>query len=730
MKRPLLVILSLLLLLGGVWFYGASDVMHELLRFPIWGLVGITTLFALNLIVVSFRLFRVLAHFGLHLPWRMAWKASVSGYVAGLFVISLFGQVIGRHIVLKKFGVGPVLIASLSAYERFSLLLISGLLCIWGSASVFHFSLVTQFLEGSSLVEISLASIVAFLINFFVARSKFEGDLLKRVCSFSNLRRFVEIAGITLIAQLFVLGAFVVGVLALQPDTNLFQLFAAAAVISFAASLPISVNGWGVREIAAVYTLTPLGINSSSAMAVSISVGLCSTLVVFLAAPFALKKESAPLISVDQDEAQNVMPQTAAIPEKREVEKAATWVIATASAILIFFQIHVPLEGGVISLNLADPFAILALAAAVVHLISAKSLPAWNVRYFNGILMVLSGLLLFAFLNGLQTIGVTQWAFAGRLLGWCVILGYISVGFLLVNYFGRQGCRRFVEAMLITAAIVVFVQIFLRWAIPFGWFENVVISYNFEGYAGNRNSFALQMLVASILFMIYSAIYVRAHKQIIFFGFLHSFILAGLFFSASRAGLIVGAILIIFCWVMKWADRKALLLSLLFAGVVWALPQLELPQMEVAHSVQVKRPAIQSGFSYEGSNTERLESIQHGVEMWRDNPIVGAGLGVFYARSGEWFDHPLVIHSTPIWMLAEFGLFGALIFGGAFVVISYQQVLTRRKIASRIVLLLLGGFVIFGAAHDIFYQRIFWLALGIFLSAKLPESRKEVVPNA
>lgn len=32
-------------------------------------------------------------------------------------------------------------------------------------------------------------------------------------------------------------------------------MFAAAAVISFAASIPISVNGWGCAEIAAVFVL-------------------------------------------------------------------------------------------------------------------------------------------------------------------------------------------------------------------------------------------------------------------------------------------------------------------------------------------------------------------------------------------------------------------------------------------------------------------------------------------
>ena len=45
---------------------------------------------------------------------------------------------------------------------------------------------------------------------------------------------------------------------------------------------------------------------------------------------------------------------------------------------------------------------------------------------------------------------------------------------------------------------------------------------------------------------------------------------------------------------------------------------------------------------------------------------LGVGLGVFHAKSTMWAGHALVIHSTPLWILAEFGLLGGAGFGWTF----------------------------------------------------------------
>ena len=90
---------------------------------------------------------------------------------------------------------------------------------------------------------------------------------------------------------------------------------------------------------------------------------------------------------------------------------------------------------------------------------------------------------------------------------------------------------------------------------------------------------------------------------------------------------------------------------------------------------------------------------------------------MFIAKSPAWFGHPQVIHSTPLWILAEFGLLGAAVFGWVLSLLSRHAIrFGRTQPACRILLLLLLAFTIFSLAHEIFYQRIFWLVLGAVLA--------------
>lgn len=100
-----------------------------------------------------------------------------------------------------------------------------------------------------------------------------------------------EIVGISALSQL--INIYIYGVLLSTMGFDLphWKVAAAAAMVSFAASVPISVNGWGVREISAIYAFGLLGVDASSAMALSVAVGLLNTLVVVIAAPvFALSR--------------------------------------------------------------------------------------------------------------------------------------------------------------------------------------------------------------------------------------------------------------------------------------------------------------------------------------------------------------------------------------------------------------------------------------------------------
>ena len=397
-----------------------------------------------------------------------------------------------------------------------------------------------------------------------------------------------------------------------------------------------------------------------------------------------------------------------------EVERFGAWILAMVVGVAVFFQVYLSLPGGLINLNLADPFAILALAAVSVHLLFSGQLPAWRIRQFNFALGAVSLLLLVGFMHGWQEIGVTQWALGGRLFGWLVLLGYLSVGYLLVANAGAHGLRRFAETLIATAVIVVLLQAVLRFFEHFGVSTGARIPLNFEGYTRNRNAFAFQLLTCMGLLLGYSQVYARRNIGVQrqarpwIFSLLLGIVLIGLVWTGSRAGIFVGVVLLAFSWFSRLADRRVLsggvIFCFLFWSGIWLLGQFDFKKSS-AH--------VQPLLSSESSTADHWETVIRGLEMWWQSPVWGAGLGVFTAKSSV----SNVIHSTPVWILAELGLIGCSVFGWMFFLLARHAIrFSRAQSARRALLLLLLAFVLFSLVHEIFYQRIFWLVLGALLA--------------
>ncbi len=281
------------LLLGLVfWLAGLDNVWHGLARFPAWAVTCMLVLLSANLLMVSFRFWRVLTHFGIAVPWKIAFQANVAGNVAGFFVISLVGHVMGRQMVLQRFGVTPILNASLAAYERALLVLVSGGLGTVGAMYLLGQTAVTGFFRQVAFAEIVVAAFGGVMLSLWLGRSNFERKLSQRIFSSSNLSRLTTITALTLAGQLCMLAAFMVGILGVTQDLSILSMFAASAAISLAATIPITIGGWGLREVAAVYVLGHLGVPSADAISVSVMVGLCVTVVTLAASPVCLTRFS------------------------------------------------------------------------------------------------------------------------------------------------------------------------------------------------------------------------------------------------------------------------------------------------------------------------------------------------------------------------------------------------------------------------------------------------------
>ena len=149
------------------------------------------------------------------------------------------------------------------------------------------------------------------------------------------------------------------------------------------------------------------------------------------------------------------------------------------------------------------------------------------------------------------------------------------------------------------------------------------------------------------------------------------------------------------------------------------LQNIILDYIQTFYDISVKELVLkQTIFFYSPtSDNVRLETIIRGLKLWLENPFIGSGLGVFHYLSLTAENGANVIHSTPIWILAEFGIIGFVIFCICFIWIVYFLISKKIKtISLKITFMILFVFIAFSMVHEILYQRIIWLVLGMTLA--------------
>ena len=122
-----------------------------------------------------------------------------------------------------------------------------------------------------------------------------------------------------------------------------------------------------------------------------------------------------------------------------------------------------------------------------------------------------------------------------------------------------------------------------------------------------------------------------------------------------------------------------------------------------------------------------------GFELWRNAPVLGAGLGAFVGRSLR--DGPVLpdypdgrLHNTYFWLLAELGIVGLLCFVALMGSVLVRIVRhagrgsgAKHGMAAAIVAFL-AAWLTMSLANELMYQRIPWLALGLALGLALREA--------
>jgi len=340
-------------------------------------------------------------------------------------------------------------------------------------------------------------------------------------------------------------------------------------------------------------------------------------------------------------------------------------------------------------------------------------LPAWRVAGLTWILALLTLVVLAGFLQGWLRVGPSGWAMANRFAGWFVVLAYVATGALAALSGGQGGVfavlRAFVGAGVVVAiAELVSLKLAASGLIPSLRWDGLRAS----GFSENPNAFAfLLSLAVAVVLASGGRLLDAAPRTRWLVPLILGVLLAGLWFAASRAAF--GAVGVVAVLLIVLGDVPV---GRVLAGGAVAVALVAVASVTGAAG----ESAVWPGLFDADSDSERWRSVLGGLAMWRDHPLFGAGLGAFVATHTGADGKPLIIHSTPVWLLAEFGLIGAAAFIGAFARVAWSVRPWRGQggddPAGRVVLAALVVFAVSCAVHELLYQRALWLLLGACLA--------------
>jgi O-antigen ligase len=94
-------------------------------------------------------------------------------------------------------------------------------------------------------------------------------------------------------------------------------------------------------------------------------------------------------------------------------------------------------------------------------------------------------------------------------------------------------------------------------------------------------------------------------------------------------------------------------------------------------------------------------------------------MGAYFEETKRAGD-PLVIHNTLVWLLAETGLVGFVVFFAAGVVILWATMRRLRDptdVGMTTIFLFVLAFASMSMVHELLYQRVLWFVLGVCLAS-------------
>lgn len=696
-----------------------AAVFPVLSEMPPYAIAIAGALITCALILTYFRFAWTLRALGVAADQRSLLTAFVIGTLAGQFILSLVGQSFTRAAVLERRGIPVGATVAATFIER--ALAAATLTVAAIPAAVLLFGTIELDYEQGGAYFLSLVVTATIVLAFAGGRA--ARVLVKREHYREALRvaiRLGPVVGIGIAVQLAMLGAYYALIYKFAGGVAITQLISALILVMFAASIPISFAGWGLREFSAIIALNAAGISGEAALVMAVAIGGLVLLIVSvsaaLTAPIWLRTGSAGAVG-SRSAGTNVF------------DLALIWTIGILTACLIFFQVQVTVVSTQLIVNAADPFALTAVGLAIYFCWRGRFLQLFDRPIIWSVLLLAAMFAASAVYGVYNFGGGGQWAFVNRVFGFLVLLGYAAAPALVVMVAREQGRALLAETFLTSIVIicVLYCVAYLVHAylvpLPGSMFgRNFEIARRqFQGFAQNSNAFAFQLLM--IVPVLIGGFLPTTGARLGNWRLLERFVVPLLvtvgiiWLVQSRAGAVtalavfiavVGLNFLTVRTFVRWGFGVVLVVSVVLLAGYLVSPELFFDLGRVTMRLTGR-------YSIDVSDNERMQTVVQGIKLWLQHPVFGAGLGASAAENSA---SPAlrIIHSVPVWFLAEMGVVGCLVyvaFIAALLYWVYQAQADRRAQGALLAILV---FVLMGMAHDIFYQRTFWFGLGLIMA--------------
>ena len=410
-----------------------------------------------------------------------------------------------------------------------------------------------------------------------------------------------------------------------------------------------------------------------------------------------------------------------------------------AAICAISLQIHSTLfvnEGYLgLRVGLADVFLPVFGVIILFSLLVKKSslFPKWSVPHVVGWLIALVIVMSFSLFNGYVVNGaLAHWALLNKYFGFFILLAYFFLGSWVVsNTANWERCLEvFVNAFVCFFVFTLLVSVMTLFVGGYHGEEYALALYPWDAFMGNRNAWMIVYIMACsfVVYFGHGANRIIPVPILVLFWLMLPIFLV---FNGSRTGWIMSGILVAVYLskdpVSKLKFSVPLLLlgvGLLFASFNMTKSQDVLKSKHVKHFVYV---VSGKDLRYEGDK-KRYIAFEDATELYLSyNSLVGAGLGSYRPfqeeKRGKFVE---IIDCTPLWLIAEMGLVGLLVFSCYFLVCLsgiYKRgfdgnTSSFHRALFLFMLLFIGATIL----HELMYTRLLWFLVGMGLSVSRKES--------